>query len=65
MVKGPPSTQSNRKLTQAADALSRRPDHRRELVMLAAGRHYKGPKGPEVPVRTRCRLLEETARAAT
>jgi hypothetical protein len=48
---------------QAADALSRRPDHRRERVMLANALPV-GDSEPAV-LRTRCRLMEETAHTAS
>jgi hypothetical protein len=46
---------------QAADALSRRPDHRRERVLLTNGRQLES----HPIVRTRCQLTVETARTAT
>jgi hypothetical protein len=63
---------------QAADALSRRPDHRRERVLLTNRRQLNGQQlsngrqpdghGPQLEgrsiVRTRCQLTVETARTA-
>jgi hypothetical protein len=45
---------------QVADALSRRPDHQSEWIMLAAGK-----VAAEVPIRVRCQLMDTTTRTAT
>jgi hypothetical protein len=51
---------------QAADALSRRPDHRRERVMMAASRlTEKGDLNHETVLRTRFQLMEGVARTAS
>jgi hypothetical protein len=50
---------------QAADALSRRPDHRRERAMMADVHDITKHEVVTAVLRTRCRLMEETARTAS